>query len=246
MIFYTSISRLADYYRRNGFRATIRRAGLAMRRALFSSRMVIFYRDIPAQSSPKPELLNSLRVERKRSEAEIGSQDLQEITSFWNPKLAQRNIKERFGLGASLWMIKVEDHLAGYGWTLQGRTVEPHYIPLGQGDVQFLDFHLFPKYRGRAMDWFLMDHILSQLAADGGTRAYGEAAEWNQASLSSFAMASFRRLGLARKVTILGRTIVWWTSDEPAGNTQKVVTQSTVPQKGKHSATPIFERKESH
>ena len=77
------------------------------------------------------------------------------MTSFWNPKLAHRNIKERFDKGASLWLIKFEDRLAGYGWTLQGRTIEPHYFPLGQDDVHLFDFHVFPKYRGRGLTLFL-------------------------------------------------------------------------------------------
>jgi ribosomal protein S18 acetylase RimI-like enzyme len=211
----TSISRFADFHRRNGLRATIRRIGLAARRALFSNRMVLFYCDLPVLTPSTTDLPSSLKVERKRSEAELSPQDLQEITSFWNPKLAQRNIQERFALGASLWLIKFEDKLAGYGWTLQGRTVEPHYFPLGERDVQFLDFHVFPKFRGRAMDWVLMTHILHTLAAEGAARAYGEAAEWNQASLSSFAMNSFRRLGLARKFTVFGHTVVCWAGKEP-------------------------------
>ena len=42
-------------------------------------------------------------------------------------------------------------------------------------------------------------------------RAFIEAAEWNQAQLSSLARTPFRRLGWARKVTILGRTVsIWW------------------------------------
>jgi hypothetical protein len=176
--------------------------------------MVLFYCDIPAQNSPMPEMPSSLTVERKRNETEISQQELQEITSFGNPKLARRNLKERFALGASLWLIRSADRLAGYGWTLQGRTVEPHYFPLGEDDVQFLDFHVFPKYRGRALDWFLMTHILHELAADGRARAFGEAAEWNKASLSSFAMTPFRRLGFARKFTILGRPIVCWGRDQ--------------------------------
>jgi len=212
----TSISRFADYYQRNGVGATVRRLGLAARRTFFANRMVIFYRDISAEPLPTDDLPGSLKVERKRSEADLSAQDLDEITSFWNPKLAQQNMKERFGLGASLWLIRSEGNLAGYGWTLQGGTVEPHYFPLGEHDVQFLDFHVFPKYRGRAMDWVLMDHIVSELAADGCKRAYGEAAEWNKASLSSFAMVSFRRLGLARKFTILGHTVVTWTRNQAA------------------------------
>jgi ribosomal protein S18 acetylase RimI-like enzyme len=205
-----SISRLGAYYTRHGFVATIRRAALAARRALFSNRSVLFYCDLATQSAPPADLPSFLKVERKKSSAELSAEDLQQMTSFWNPKLAHRNMKERFDLGASLWLIKSHERLAGYGWTLQGHTVEPHYFPLGQNDVQFLDFHVFPKYRGRAMDWFLITQILHRLAAEGLARAFGEAAEWNQASLSSFKMTPFRPLGMARKLTIFGGTIVCW------------------------------------
>jgi ribosomal protein S18 acetylase RimI-like enzyme len=210
----SSIARVTMYLRRNGLRATAVRVTLAARRALFSNRNVLFYCDIPTQSSPATDLPSSLSVERHRKQTDLSPQDLQEIISFWNPKLAERNLQERFMLGASLWLIKFEDQLAGYGWTLQGCTVEPHYFPLGECDVQFLDFHVFPKYRGRAIDWILMTEILSRLAADGMARAFGEAAEWNKASLSSFAMTPFRRLGWGRKFTILGRTFVCWTQDK--------------------------------
>jgi ribosomal protein S18 acetylase RimI-like enzyme len=246
MGFSTSISRFVDYRRRNGLRATIRRIGLAAKRALFSSRSVLFYCDLSTLASSTTDLPGSLKVERKTSETEISLQDLQQITSLWNPKLARRNIQERFGLGASLWLIKFEAQLAGYGWTLQGRTVEPHYFPLGQRDVQFLDFHVFPKFRGRAMDWVLMTHILHTLAAEGAARAFGEAAEWNQASLSSFAMNSFRRLGSARKFTICGHAVVLWAGSETVQHRQKVKMVSLPPSTGKSPTSPICTHSEFH
>ncbi len=210
----TSISRLGAYYTRHGFVASIRRGALAARRALFSSRSVLFYCDLATQSAPPADLPSFLKVERKKSSAELSPEDLQEMTSVWNPKLVRQNMKERFDQGASLWLIKSHDSLAGYGWTLQGHTIEPHYFPLGQDDVQFLDFHVFPKYRGRAIDWFLIVQILHRLAAEGLARAFGEAAEWNRASLSSFKMTPFRRLGCARKLKVFNRTIVCWTEKE--------------------------------
>jgi hypothetical protein len=216
----SSISRLTVYCQRNGLRATVRRLGLAARRALFSSRVVLFYCDLSTLCSPTADLPRSVKVERHTNQTDLSPQDLQEITSFWNRKLAHRKIKERFELGASLWLIKFENNLAGYGWTLQGRTVEPHYFPLAADDVQFLDFHVFPKFRGRAMDWFLMTHILHRLGADGRARAFGEAAEWNKASLSSFAMTPFRRLGWAKKFTVFGHTIVYWSAHEPVPEEQ--------------------------
>lgn len=221
MSIFSSISRITDYFKRNGLSATVRRGGLAAQRALFASRSVLFYCDLSTLKPPTADLPSLLKVVRQASQTEISPADLQEITSFWSPDQARRNLKERFELGASLWLVKSQDHLAGYGWTLQGRTVEPHYFPLAADDVQFLDFYVFPKYRGRAMDWFLMTHILHQLAAEGRVRAFGEAAEWNKASLSSFAMTPFRRLGWARKFTIFGRTMVCWSAGEPVPQAQR-------------------------
>jgi len=236
---------MADFYKRNGMRATFRRMGLAVKRALFTSRMVLFYCDLAALRSQTAVLPNSLKVERRRSRADLSTADFKQIVSAWNPKLAERNLMERFALGASLWLIKYDDGLAGYGWTLQGRTVEPHYFPLGERDVQFLDFHVFAKYRGRAMDWFLMTYILHELAVDGCSRAFGEAAEWNAASLSSFALAAFRQLGWARKFRLPGRTLVLWTRDETPQHqiTRNVPLQSPI---GSLSASPLCVRDESH
>jgi ribosomal protein S18 acetylase RimI-like enzyme len=210
----SGIQRLAEYRRRHGFVATLERAAVAIRRALFSSHSVLFYCDLAGQVKASPGLPASLQVERKTSLSELGSQDLQDILGTWNAAAAERNLKERFGLGASLWLIKSGGKLAGYGWTLQGRTVEPHYFPLGPDDVQFLDFYVFQRYRGRAIDWFLMTYILRQLATEGLARAFGEAAEWNRASISSFRMTPFRLLGRARKFTILGHTVVSWANSK--------------------------------
>ncbi|HTS07805.1 MAG TPA: GNAT family N-acetyltransferase [Candidatus Eisenbacteria bacterium] len=223
MSIFNGIQRLREYQRRHGLVATLERATLAMRRALLSSHSVLFYCDLAGQVKASAGLPASLQVERKKSLSELGSDDLQDILNAWNASAAERNMKERFAMGASLWLIKSGGKLAGYGWTLQGRTVEPHYFPLAPDDVQFLDFYIFQRYRGKAIDWFLMTYILRRLAAEGLARAFGEAAEWNQASLSSFRITPFRFLGRARKVTILGRTVVSWAESNlrprtPAAN----------------------------
>jgi hypothetical protein len=96
----TLISRLRAYYTGHGFGVTIRRAGLQVRRALFSNRMVVFYCEVAKQTTAPANIPNFLKVERKRGFAELSSQDLQEMTSFWDATLTHRNIKERFDEGA--------------------------------------------------------------------------------------------------------------------------------------------------
>jgi GNAT superfamily N-acetyltransferase len=212
----TSISRLATYCARNGFRATARRAALAVRRALFANHMILFYCDLSGHSSWSTGLPSSLNLERKRKESEVSPQDLQAMINFWNSKLALRNMKERFAQGASLWMIKSEGTLAGFGWTLQARTIEPHYFRLGQEDVHLFDFHVFPEYRGQGLNPLLVTQILSNLAAECDGRAFIEAAEWNHAQLASLRKTPFLQLGWARKLTMFRNTMVLWDENKAA------------------------------
>lgn len=146
MSFSSSINRIGEYCRRHGFKATISRASSAIKRELFSGRMIVFYCGLATQSSRAVPLPESARVDLLTSEAELGPEDLQEMTSFWNPKQARRNIKERFAKGASLWLINFGNDLAGYGWTLHGRTIAPYYFPIGSEDVQLCDFTCFPNF----------------------------------------------------------------------------------------------------
>lgn len=203
------------YHSRHGLRATAQRAVLALKRALLSNRQVVFYCDLASQSSPPDALPNFLKIERKRSYSELSSPDLHEMIEFWNPEIARGRMEERFSKGASLWLIRSGERLAGYGWTLRGTVIAPYYFPMGDDDVQFFDFHVFPRFRGRAIDWFLMVHILHAAAAEGGGRAFAEAGEWNRASLSSFAMTPFRKLGCVRKLTVFGHTVVGWAKQRP-------------------------------
>jgi ribosomal protein S18 acetylase RimI-like enzyme len=216
-----SVSRVTDYFKRNGLRATVLRVGLAARRGLFFSRSVLFYCDLSALKTATTDLPSLLKVERHTNQSDLCPRDLQEITSFWNPNQARRNIEERFELGASLWLIKHENNLAGYGWTLQGRTVEPHYFRLGPDDIHLFDFHVFPRYRGRGVNPSLVSYILRSLATECQGRAFIEAAEWNQAQLASLQRTPFRRLGLARKFTLFGLAMVCWNAGETVPQAQR-------------------------
>jgi ribosomal protein S18 acetylase RimI-like enzyme len=208
------ISRITAYYTRHGFRATISRAGLAMRRVIFSNRMIVFYCELDDQITAPAIVPSFLKVEHLRSYVELNPQDLQEMSDFWNPKLARRNIRERFEKGASLWLIKSKGVLAGYSWTIRGRTIAAYYFPVAQDDVQLFDFYVFPKFRGRAILWFLVTDILQNLKSEGVSRVFGDVAEWNQPSLSFYKTTPFRCLGLARSFTVFGHGFTSWITNE--------------------------------
>ena len=206
----SSISRFTEYFRRHGLAATLRRAGVAVKRGMFASRMVVFYCDLDERKLPPVKVPATFNIFRITMMAELSPQRFEKITSFWNPKLASRNIRERFDRGAVLWLVECDGQLAGYGWTLKGSSIEPYYFPLGQGDVQLFDFYVSPKFRGRALHWLLTGHILHALAAEGSDRAFADTHEWNTAQLASFKMTPLRRLGTVRTCGFLRRQLSWW------------------------------------
>ena len=202
--------RVAEYYKRNGLVGTLRRAQIAFARSVFAPKMVVFYCDLDERRLPKVRLSDSLKVKRLTALDELDHDQLRQIIALWSPKLANLKIKERFDNGASLWLIEFQDRLAGYGWTLQGRTIAEYYFPMGPSDVQLFDFFIFPEFRGRALHWFLTGYILKTLAAEGGARAYADTHEWNEAQLASFKMTPFRRLGVVRTYQFFGHYLTSW------------------------------------
>ena len=174
--------------------------------------MAVFICDFPLAGTPAliTEWPNHLKVERIQSPEETDERDLRLILNFWNPSLAHQDLAERFKAGATLWLIRSEGQLAGYGWTLTGHTMRPYYVPLGANDVHLFDYLVFPEFRGRRINPALVNHILAQLSREGRSRAFIEVAEWNQAELKSLGKTPFRALGLARKKSLFGRTIVDW------------------------------------
>lgn len=223
----SSILRFTEYYKRHGLAATFSRARLAGQRALFAGRMVVFFCDLDERRLPQVNVPKALRVERIQDLIELNPEHLQAITSFWNPKLAGRNIRERFEKGASLWLVECEGQLAGYGWTMQGKTIAPYYFPLGSNDVHFFDFHVLPPYRGRGINPYLVGQILGGLATDCAGRAFIEAAEWNGAQLSSLRKTPFRYLGSVWSLTIFGRTFVLWMGRDAVEQLHRGVEPTT-------------------
>jgi ribosomal protein S18 acetylase RimI-like enzyme len=208
------IKRFLQYAKRHGFRATLVRMGLACKRMHAGNRHVLFYCD-PVNCKPvAPEDLNHAKVERKNAESELNGQDRLQIANVWNPQIARRQIAGRFEQGASLWLFKRDDKLAAYGWSMIGRTVEPHFFHLGANDAHLFDFFVFTEHRGRRINPILVNHILTVLASEMRSRAFIEAAEWNSAQLSSLSKTPFKRFGLASKHSIFGKTLVVWSREE--------------------------------
>jgi ribosomal protein S18 acetylase RimI-like enzyme len=212
MAFSDSISRLTNYYRRHGLTGTVRRTKVFLRRFFSSNRLVIFYYDLSRGGpiSSQGNWPDHITVVRIKNQEEIDHHDWQKIMEFWNPELSRRNFSNRFREGASVWLVHSKGKLAGFGWSLIGRPIKTHFFPFGPNDVHLFDFLVFPEFRGKGFNPFLVTHILDRLGKEGGARAFIEAAESNLPQLRSLGKTGFHFLGVASRVSVFGRTYVKW------------------------------------
>lgn len=220
---FSPIDRVIRFYVQHGLWATLRRVAVSARRALFANRMVLFYCDLPVPPFSWHHGSISPAVDEKCKWADLTADELRELTADWSPQIMRQKLTERFSRGAHLWLVKVEGSLAGFGWTLRGDTIEPHYYILGAHDVHLFDFHVFTDFRGRGINPYLVSHILRCLALNNQRRAFIEVAAWNQPQLLSLRKTPFRPLASAMKWSFAGRTLVYW-SRTPKSDKERVRT----------------------
>lgn len=191
-------------------RALVARTILEIQHMLKGHRMVLFCCDGSCTDVVRrPELING-HIERIQTTSQLASCDFGRLLMTGDPVMIKKGIEERFTKGATLWLYKVQGCVAGFGWTMVGRTVEPHFFPLAPYDVHFFDFFVFPEYRGRRVNPTLINGIFEQRVLRGKGRAYIECWEWNQPQLASLKRTPFQKLAVATKRTLFGRTIVSW------------------------------------
>jgi RimJ/RimL family protein N-acetyltransferase len=168
--------------------------------------MILYYCPLPVENGAGPLDLDVERV----VQATLAESDLMRLINSWNTKVRARQITERFEAGSELWLVKVDGELAGFGWSIRGHTIEPHFFPVQPNDVHLFDFFIFSEFRGKGINGALLMNILARVSREEISRAYIECAAWNEAQIRSLRKTTFRRYAEAVKVTFHGRPIVFW------------------------------------
>jgi hypothetical protein len=119
-------------------------------------------------------------------------------------------MKQRFLSSATLWVIKVNNNLAGYVWSAGQSDFGPYYFPIGDKDVFLFDGAVIAEYRGKNLYPLLLSNVLHGLRISGCSRAIYDAHEWNHAVIKSFMKVGGKRLGIVKKYKIGRRRYLLW------------------------------------
>lgn len=198
--------RLGLYYRQHGAAATIVRCREALRQASYMGRMILYRCQLPP-ACPRPRSLFHLeRVDRDA----LSAADRELILGTWTESDKDRLLHDRFAAGSELWLGRCNDRLAGYGWTLRGKTIEPHFFPLQLDEAHLYDFFVFPAFRGQGLNVALVNEILARLASVQVRVAHIESAAWNRAQIRSLRKTPFLRYAEAAKFRLFRRSVIVW------------------------------------
>lgn len=172
---------------------------------------MLFSADLARLGNKENIVPGNFKVECHKTEEKIPKQDRSALFSYVGEKIIRFDMKERFGKGSVLWLVKVDDMLVGYIWTISGITIQPHFFPVTDNDVHFFDNFIFEEFRGRGINPVFVDYVLWKVKKQGLIRAFIDTKTTNTPEIRSLAKTHFKPYGLARKLYICGRDITVWT-----------------------------------
>src|ERR1051326_66234 len=148
---WSPIRRAWCYARAHGVASTLKRAWLRSKQLLRGDRLVLFYCELRELGIGTMEPVGEGKAELKQSQAELAVADAERIANISDPALQYHRMSKRFANGASLWLWRHDSQLAGFGWSITGKTIDTHFFPLSPEDVHLFDFFVFPQYRGQGI-----------------------------------------------------------------------------------------------
>jgi ribosomal protein S18 acetylase RimI-like enzyme len=200
------------YHLRNeGIIATLKRAAILGWRSCFQNKMLLYSVDLACVADEWPRERSEINIERKTLMRQISDGDMDMLMGPYNRSERRKQIERQMGQGAVLWLAKKNKKIAGYGWSIQAKTVKPYFFPLGDDDYHLFDYYVSPEFRGQRINAFLVNFILGALREQGGKRAFIETFLWNTAERRSLERTSFCKIGVGQKVVCCGRAVVFWT-----------------------------------
>jgi hypothetical protein len=213
------LRRMAKIFRSVGILACIAWLIAAVYHRVIPQKQVIWLADLTEVDSEKFLLPNNVEIRRYRSIDEIDKKDYDDLVELGTSLMGSAGnilIRKRFGLGAVLWLLKVNGQLAGYRWTIANNHVTPTHLPHTESDAHSIGIEIFPIFRGSHLFRQFDEGLKILLKKEGYKRFYSETFLWNKHAIKAISKTSSCKIGISTMFCIFGKTIVIWhdmTSD---------------------------------
>lgn len=207
------VARMKSYQTQYGFWQMVLHAFTKPWDVLFNREFILYYSDL-CDIRHAPEGGPSLRVDRYSEKEALEQDEYAELIKNHPRQIVDMQFRERFEKGASIWLLKENGQVAGFVWTIKGRTVRKHFFPIVSQDVHFFDNEVFPQYRSRGLNTTLIETVLWRCKEAGMVRAHIETPKKNRAERRSLAKTHFQDYGMAKKTCFLWPNLTLWKTTD--------------------------------
>ena len=202
--------RLTRYYRKHGVTGFLKHAVDKLAEKLFQAPEVIYAVDLPQLTAPRHELPDSWSLAERKAQAEMTAAEIDALYEQLGQLEMNAHMKERFGKGASLWLLGIDGSAVGMVWSESAPTLWPHCMALGPHDLHLFDNVVFEAFRGQGINPVLIETVLQELKRQGFSRLYIETNWRNIPERRSIRKTSFQPLGVASVQRRGGKIIAAW------------------------------------
>ena len=201
------LTRFDAFYRKHGLLRTLQRF-YEQRYRIMKRQTILYYVDMADLCDTELNLPEDVTIECKTCYEEASQPDMQRMVRHWDEERLTARIKERFQMGAVLWILKVHGDIAGFVWSIKGKFVAPYFVPLTPEDAVIFDVATFEEFRGQGLYSSLLNRVLRQLKLAQIRRAFTHVHEWNKPSIRGHEKTPFHEFAQARMFNVLGRRLV--------------------------------------
>lgn len=126
---------------------------------------------------------------------EVDVRSFNQLKEFKSELTISRFLNRFFSRGACLWLIRVDEDIAGVLWTLPGGFDGFYSIPIASDEVIILAVEVFSKYRGKGLFPKSLNTLCQALKERGYRSAYLKVAFWNKSMQRSMGKVPWEILG---------------------------------------------------
>ena len=201
--------RIRKYYSENGLIKTIMQLFVVFIRQTLQNKYIIWVVD-PNEFANYDDKHDYVFVCKTKYEM-MTKTELFSLENNGNRNVNYYKLKSHFDKGATLWIVKLDDDVLGFVWSIKGKTYTPYYFPIGPNDVQLFDAEVFTKFRGKALSKHLFIYVLNELSKQNIKNLYTDTAIWNIPIQRTLSKLDFNKIGLVRKFVVLNKAFVIWS-----------------------------------
>lgn len=170
----------------------------------------VFFFDLDTVNVGSIDVSEKLTVVSHDTAETISPENMKQLIQLKSKEILLPFLDSFFHRGATLWLAKIDDKVAGLQWTIIGGFDGFYSFPMSNRDAIVLAVEVFQDYRGHSIWPAIMQLVCCSLKTAGISRIYLKVHVGNAPMQRSIRKTISKRIGTVREIHLFNKFIVIW------------------------------------